>query len=110
MPARGCSKLDDFGSGARNEVFTDTGTENNVVTRTNGVDWYFNGNWSMGFSAEGTGVSRDTTRCDTKGEPQRSNRLCWNTENNRVMGGYRCSARTGLNDSQDWRELSSPTA
>ena len=50
--------------------------------------------------ASGSGVSRN--RCDTRGEPERNNRLCWHTENGRVMGGYRCGARTGLTASTDW--------
>ena len=86
--------------GLRNEVLRNTGDGTNVLNRHNGVDWYYSENWSMGFAASGSGVSRN--RCDTRGEPQRNNRLCWHTENGRVMGGYRCGARTGLTASTDW--------
>ena len=89
-----------LGQGLRGEVFRDTGDGSNRLTRHNGLDWYYSENWSMGFVAAGSGVSRN--RCDTRGEPERQNRLCWHTENGRLMGGYRCGARTGLGDSIDW--------
>ncbi len=89
-----------LGQGLRNEVFRNTGDGNNVLNRHNGIDWYYSEDWSMGFAAAGSGVSRN--RCDTRGEPERNNRLCWHTENGRVMGGYRCGARTGLTNSLDW--------
>ena len=89
-----------LGQGLRNEVLRNTGDGNNRTTRHNNIDWYYSDNWSMGFAAAGSGISRN--RCDTRGEPQRGSRLCWHTENGRMMGGYRCGARTGLTNSLDW--------
>ena len=53
--------------GLRNEVFRNTGDGNNVVNRHNNIDWYFSSNWSMGFAAAGSGVSRN--RCDNRVSP-----------------------------------------
>ena len=86
--------------GIRNEVLIDTGDGNNDVNNHNEVDWYYSNNWSMGFAEPGSGISRN--KCDTLGVPNRTRRLCWNTENARLMAGYRCGARTELNAASDW--------
>ncbi len=85
--------------GERVEVFRDTGDRNNNLNNHNGVAWYFSTGTSIGFVLPGTPVSRNS--CDTaRDQPQF--RLCWHTSGNRMNGGYRCGARTGLNGAQDW--------
>ena len=86
--------------GARAEVFRDTGNENNELNRHNDVDWYFSSAWSLGFVEPGTGVERN--RCDLRGDPGRNHRLCWNTDRNRLQPGFRCGARTNLNNVDNW--------
>ena len=64
-----------------------------------GVAWYFSTSYSLGFVLPGTAVRRNS--CDTdNAQPQF--RLCWHSNGNRMTGGYRCGARTGLNGARDW--------
>ena len=88
--------------GERAEVFRNTGDRNNNLNEHNGVAWYFSTGTSMGFVLPGTPVSRNS--CDTNNvQPQF--RLCWHTSGNRINGGYRCGARTGLNGARDWERV-----
>ncbi len=85
--------------GERAEVFRDTGRQNNNLNVHNGVAWYFSTSYSLGFVLPGTAVRRNS--CDTdNAQPQF--RLCWHSNGNRMTGGYRCGARTGLNGARDW--------
>lgn len=88
--------------GERDEVFRNTGDRNNDVNNHNGVDWYFSTGTSMGFAAPGTGVSRNS--CDTA-NVQPEQRLCWHTSGNRMNGGWRCGATTGLNGNNAWERV-----
>ena len=76
------------------DVFFDTGT-GNTTHNANGVGWYFNANYSWGFTTAGNAVARG--ECDTVGG---TDRLCWHTINS--AGGYRCGNNTGLNGATDW--------
>jgi hypothetical protein len=83
--------------GERDEVFEDT-ARGNVLNPHNGVEWYFNDSYSIGFVEPGTGVSRNS--CDTARErPER--RMCWHTGGGRMNSGYRCGA-TFLNGNGNW--------
>ena len=53
-----------------------------------------------GLCEPGSGISRN--KCDTLGVPNRTRRLCWNTENARLMAGYRCGVEPVLNAASDW--------
>jgi hypothetical protein len=85
------------------DVFTDTGGQNggNKVTNSNGVDWYFNKNWSMGFAAENTGVTLNS--CDVANN-QAGDRMCWHANNGAISSGYRCGSTT-LNGNNNWERL-----
>ncbi|MGK0362621.1 MAG: hypothetical protein ACI9U2_004942, partial [Bradymonadia bacterium] len=83
--------------GERGEVFEDT-ARGNVLNSHNGVDWYFNDSYSMGFVEPGTGVSRNS--CDT-GRDRPERRMCWHTSGGRISSGYRCGA-TILNGNAGW--------
>lgn len=85
--------------GEHGEVFRDTGNRNQNVNSHNGVDWYFSGDTSMGFTGAGAGVTRNS--CDTMVEDG-AQRLCWHTEDGHIKGGYRCGARLALNSSAAW--------
>ena len=85
--------------GERDEVFRDTGDRNNNLNTHNGVDWYFSTGYSMGFVAQGSGVSRNS--CDTKQAPNANLRMCWHTSNRRISSGYRCGVTT-LNGNNSW--------
>ncbi|MCA9545849.1 MAG: hypothetical protein KC613_15705, partial [Myxococcales bacterium] len=78
--------------GERDEVFRNTGDQNNNLNNHNGVDWYFSSGYSIGFVGPGTGVSRNS--CDTANASPEL-RLCWHTSGGLLSGGYRCGARTG---------------
>ncbi len=89
----------------RADVFFVTGnptpTNNNVHT-ANGVGWYFDNDWSMGFAEGGDPVSLN--ECDVAGAPNNDRRLCWHTLSSGV-GGYRCGATSGLNFSTAWERI-----
>jgi cysteine-rich repeat protein len=72
--------------GEREDVLHDTG-QGNVTWDANGVSWYFDENWSMGFADEGTGVNRNS--CDVSNVSP-TLRLCWHTSSNAISDGYRC--------------------
>ncbi len=73
--------------GERAQVFNNVGDQNNNVTESNGVNFYFSGGWSMGFVPLGTAPERNS--CDT-GQDQGDLRMCWHTSNNSTQPGYRC--------------------
>ena len=83
--------------GSRAAVFTDTG-RGNATIRDNGVEWYFNNSYSMGFAPQGNAVSRNS--CDTQGG-NGNLRMCWHTNGDRMTSGYRCG-NTFLNGNNGW--------
>ncbi len=87
--------------GERAEVFEDTG-RGNILNVHNGVGWYFNPSYSMGFAAPDQIVTRNS--CDTAG-PQDERRLCWHTSTDRLAGGFRCGTSQFLNDARDWERV-----
>lgn len=89
-----------LGAAAYADVTFDTGT-GNTTHSANGIEWYFNDNYSWGFAAGGDSVSRNS--CDTN-NVDAAQRLCWHTHQN-YSGGWRAGAFTGLNDSQDWEKV-----
>jgi hypothetical protein len=85
----------------REDVFFDTGTSNTTHS-ANGVGWYFNDDYSMGFAGDGDPVDRD--ECDVAGSPNNTYRLCFHTMHG-SSGGYRCGEVEDLNDSDEWERL-----
>ncbi len=83
----------------RTDVFFDTGANNNVVHNANGVGWYFNNNYSMGFAPLGAAVQRNSADVLAG-----ATRLSWHTHNF-FGGGYRCGDTTGLNNSNAWERI-----
>ena len=82
------------------EAFMQVDGISDVAHLYNGVWWYYTPNFSFGFAPEGVGVQR--SQCDISAE-QGEDRLCWHTMEN--VGGYRCGAETGLNQSMDWARV-----
>jgi cysteine-rich repeat protein len=81
-------------TGEREDVLFDTGM-GNVTHDANGVSWYYNGDWSMGFADEGTGVDRNSCDIlDVSGEL----RMCWHTGGDAIYEGYRCGNEYPWND------------
>ncbi|MCB9550359.1 MAG: hypothetical protein H6705_00295 [Myxococcales bacterium] len=97
----GAPNLQLAATGERAEVLTDVGPGQNAVHNHNGVDWYFNGQSSWGFAAQGTGVSRNS--CDT-GNVQPELRMCWHTGGNNINNGYRCG-NNFLNGDNGWERI-----
>jgi len=85
----------------RADVFSDTGT-GNTPHNANGVDWYFNNNYSMGYSHEGDGISRNS--CDTATGAFPEERLCFHTHDWHGRG-WRCGTATSLNVNNDWERV-----
>jgi len=86
----------------RVDVLFDVGNGANAVHDANGVSWYYNNSYSMGFAGLGDGVQRNS--CDVANiNPE--NRLCWHTGGDAITGGYRCGATTGLNGSVAWERM-----
>ena len=85
----------------RSDVFFDTGT-GNTPHNANGVGWYFNNNYSMGFAPAGAPISRSS--CDTAntGDPMR---MCVHTGGGNLNTGWRCGATTGLNFNNGWERV-----
>lgn len=69
---------------------------------SNGSLWYYSDSRSMGYAAEGSGVSLNS--CDTNNE-RAELRLCWHTGNGTFNGGWRAGVFTGLNGASDWNRV-----
>ena len=82
------------------DVIFETGT-GNTTHSANGVEWYFNDNYSWGFAGGGDVVSR--TSCDTAGYSERD-RLCWHTHDY-FSGGWRAGSFTNLNNDSGWEKV-----
>lgn len=77
----------------REDVLYDTGTDSTTTYESNGVAWYYNPDWSWGFTEAGNEVSKN--ECDTAGASDDATRLCWHTGvsvPNTMYGGYRCGS------------------
>jgi len=85
----------------RGDVFFETGTGNDTHN-ANGVDWYYNSSYSMGFAHENDGVTREN--CDTATGSFPGERVCYDTQGGR---GWRCGEATGLNFdlSRTWEQV-----
>jgi hypothetical protein len=92
----GASNLTIAAHAPRTDVLFECGVDN-TTHEANGVAWYFNDNYSWGFTSAGNTVYRNS--CDTDSG---SDRLCWHTT---VAGGYRCGSTTNLNSSTTWEKL-----
>ena len=68
-------------------VFFDTGVEAGAVSEHNGVAFYFNDGWSIGFAPLGSDVVRNS--CDV-GLGDDALRMCWHTGGGNTNYGYRC--------------------
>jgi hypothetical protein len=87
--------FDVLAAAASEDVLIDTGT-GNAVHNANGVSWYFDENSAMGFAAEGDGIFRSGGGCDVS-MFNAAKRLCWNTKEEQIIGGFRDGAVVGLN-------------
>ena len=80
----GCRPIGDtvwqlVGYGHSDAAFTDTGKTTDVVTPDgDGIEWYYNGDYSMGFAPGGELVNKGG--CDNYAWGA-GNRLCWHTYN-----------------------------
>jgi len=102
--ATGAATLTLAAMAPRADVFFVTGNVSSpgVTHLANGVAWYFDDNYSMGFAKGGDAVT--LSECDVATTPNSDLRLCWHTLNTAV-GGYRCGATTGLNSSTAWERI-----
>ncbi|MDB4943044.1 MAG: hypothetical protein JWP97_2578 [Labilithrix sp.] len=82
----------------RADVFFDTGSSN-VMHVANGVGWYFNDNYSMGFAPPGDTISRN--QGDTAPGPLH---LSWHTLA-AYSGGFRCGDTMWLNSDATWERV-----
>jgi len=85
----------------RADVTFDTGT-GNTTNNANGVEWYFNDDFSWGFAPGGASVSRSS--CDTANTSP-DERLCLHTNSGFIDNGWRCGSNTGLNSSSAWERV-----
>ena len=90
--ATGSNTLSVLAQAPRVDVIFDTGTSN-TTRSSNGVEWYFNQNYSWGFAPGGQAVSRNS--CDVAGN-ENNDRICWHTgtggggTDSIIADGYRC--------------------
>ena len=85
--------------GPRADVFYDTGY-GNTPHNANGVGWYFNKSYSMGFAPEGCDINRGS--CDAE-EELMEERMCWHTWV--FIGGWSCGENRGLNYDYNWERV-----
>ena len=88
--------------GGRASILQDDGNAREGFHDTNGVSWYYSPNYSWGFFAVGTGVSRSS--CDVT-DADGADRMCIHTRNGNINGGYRCGAQEGLNNNNEWERV-----
>lgn len=96
----GSTVFEVLGAAAYADVTFNTGT-GNTTHNANGIEWYFNDNYSWGFAAGGDLVNR--TSCDTA-STNAAQRLCWHTHQN-YSGGWRAGSFTSLNNDQGWEKV-----
>ncbi|QOY92911.1 PEP-CTERM sorting domain-containing protein [Massilia sp. UMI-21] len=89
----------------REDVFFDTGNYNNVTHTANGAEWYFSTSWSMGFTALGNTVVRNSCDTNLAGWNGGSSTVgaCWHTYNNTMSGGW------GFNNGDGWQYITNRT-
>jgi len=97
----GSSVVSLLAQGERSDVTFDTGNTQDLHI-ANGVGWYFNDDSlsSWGFVRAGDAVSKEN--CDIAITGANDERLCWHLND---VGGYRCGAVVGLNDSQAFQRV-----
>jgi hypothetical protein len=79
-----------------------TGTSN-TGHEANGVEWYWDGTYSVGYVEPGDGMSRSS--CDVASGSYPDRRLCWHASSDQIQGGYRCGTATGLNSSSSYERV-----
>jgi cysteine-rich repeat protein len=92
---------------SRSDVFFDTGTSN-TPHDANGVGWYFNPYFSMGFAPQGDTIHRvncDTVDSHIEGGVDGDKRLCWKTNNADVIPGWRCGTNDFLDLNPNYERL-----
>lgn len=97
----GSSEFEVLAAAATADVTFGTG-EGNVTHSANGVEWYFDPNYSWGFAGAGDTVSRNS--CDTNGLDE-NDRLCWHTGGGEMNGGWRAGTNTWLNGDYSWEKV-----
>jgi hypothetical protein len=106
--AAGSSELLVAAHAPRADVIFDTG-QSNTPHVANGVGWYYNASWSWGFAPEGVAINRNV--CDSLASSVNNSgtdpdkRLCWFTNGNFLVGGWRCGAADQLNTSTAYERL-----
>ena len=84
--------------GWRHVIVRDLGSAESPVNIDNGVNWYFGQDHSWGFGPPGEALRR--VPCDVA-EPNRDDRLCWNTQDGNLAAGYRCGRRVSNGDDHE---------
>ena len=90
----------------RADVLFDCGQQDNCSKVSNGVGWYFSGNYSWGFVPGGQATHRFSCDYTDPGSPLPfpELRMCWHTGGNSINSGYRCGAND-LNGAANWQRL-----
>mgnify|MGYP002630335060 FL=1 len=84
--------------GLRAEVMRVVPDQSAASHEHNGVAWYFGRAFSWGFAPVGAALNR--SQCDVQAG---DDRMCWHTGPG--LGGFRCGATQGLNDSVEWERV-----
>ena len=75
-------------SDLKTNVMHDVGSGSTAFYASNGVAWYYAGSYSWGFFEPGDGVNRNS--CDTATGSYPGRRMCWHTDLDSLIAGYRC--------------------
>ena len=86
----------------RGDVTFPAGT-GDTTHNANGVEWYYDDDYSWGFAEGGESVDRNS--CDTQDGTYPERRICWHTDANFLDGGWRCGTEKSLNSSLTWERF-----
>jgi hypothetical protein len=81
-------------SAPKTDVFFDTGVNTGTVHTANGVNWYYNAEWSLGFAPSGTTVNKNS--CDVSSSSA-NQRMCIHAWDASEQFGYRCGDQVDIN-------------
>ena len=92
----GTTNLELVAMAPRADVFVECPAADGTCTQSNGVGWYYSGNWSGGWGFAPGGLSVLRASCDYNGGNQVSPelRLCWMTQSGELKPGWRCGNST----------------
>ncbi len=95
----GSDSYDILAAAEFDDVLFDTGRQdgsNDVTHTANGAEWYFNDDWSWGFTELGNSVDLNTCDVNLSFAYGNNTGMCWHTENGSLTSGWALNAGSGM--------------